>query len=124
MSAVFLNFFWALWYTQNGVPVDPLVTTLKSVAISKEVEIILITFKSVKIENALRLNRYNVEGVLTIKGISKTVKFELITSEKGNNIELKCNFEINRKNYNVGGSSLILSNNVKLNLIILATKMN
>ncbi len=84
----------------------------------------LITFKSVKIENALRLNRYNVEGVLTIKGISKTVKFELITSEKGNNIELKCNFEINRKNYNVGGSSLILSNNVKLNLIILATKMN
>jgi polyisoprenoid-binding protein YceI len=82
----------------------------------------LITFKSTKIEPATRLNRYNVEGNLTIKGISKTIKFELIAIEKENSLDLKCNFEINRRNYKVGGNSLVLSDNVKINLNILAKK--
>lgn len=78
----------------------------------------LITFKSTKIEPATRLNRYNVEGNLTIKGISKTIKFELIAIEKENNLDIKCNFEINRRNFKVGGNSLVLSDNVKMNLNI------
>ncbi len=78
----------------------------------------IITFKSTKIEPATRLNRYNIEGNLSIKGISKTIKFELIAIEKENNLELKCNFEINRRNFKVGGSSLVLSDNVKMNLNI------
>jgi polyisoprenoid-binding protein YceI len=82
----------------------------------------LITFKSTKIEPATRLNRYNVEGNLIIKGISKTIKFELIAIEKENSLDLKCNFEINRRNFKVGGNSLVLSDNVKINLNILAKK--
>ena len=83
----------------------------------------LITFISNKIEAATRLNRYNVEGNLTIKGISKIIKFELIAIEKDSNLELKCNFEINRRNFKVGGSSLVLSDNVKMNLVINALKL-
>lgn len=82
----------------------------------------VITFKSTKIESATRLNRYNVEGILTIKGISKTIKFELIATEKVDNLELKCNFEINRRAFKVGANSLVLSDNVKMNLIISCTK--
>ena len=81
-----------------------------------------ISFKSIKIEKAARLNRYNVEGNLIIKGISKAIKFELITLEKDNNLELKCNFEINRRTFKVGGNSLVLSDNVKMNLNIIANK--
>jgi polyisoprenoid-binding protein YceI len=84
----------------------------------------LITFKSTKIEAATRLNRYNVEGNLNIKGITKSIKFEFIATEKDNNLELKCNFEINRRNFKVGGNSIVLSDNVKMNLNIFAKKQN
>lgn len=83
-----------------------------------------INFESTKIESAIRLNRYNVEGNLTIKGISKPLKFELIAVEKDNNFELKCNFEINRRSFKVGGNSLVLSDNVKMNLNIITVKTN
>ena len=84
----------------------------------------IINFESTKIESASRLNRYNIEGNLTIKGISKPIKFELIAVEKDNNLELKCNFEINRRNFKVGGNSLVLSDNVKMNLNIIASKID
>jgi polyisoprenoid-binding protein YceI len=81
-----------------------------------------INFKSTKIESSKRLNRYNVEGNLTIKGISKLIQFELIATEKDSNLDLKCNFEINRRTYKVGGSSLVLSDNVKMYINIMANK--
>ena len=81
-----------------------------------------ITFKSTKIESSKRLNRYNVEGNFTIKGISKLILFELTTTEKESNLDLKCNFEINRRTFKVGGSSLVLSDNVKIYINITANK--
>ncbi len=81
-----------------------------------------VSFKSTKIESATRINRYLVEGELTIKNIVKQIKFELIALEKDNGIELKCNFEINRRNFKVGGNSLVLSDIVKMNLNIIGTK--
>ena len=82
----------------------------------------LIIFKSSKISPASRLNRYNVEGILTIKGISKPLKLEMIGLEKDEKLELKCNFEINRRTFKVGGNSLVLSDIVKMNLLIIANK--
>jgi polyisoprenoid-binding protein YceI len=81
-----------------------------------------ISFRSSKISATKRLNRYEVEGMITIKGISKPIKFELLASEKNNNLELKCTFEINRRNYKVGGNSLVLSDNVKMNIFIICNK--
>ena len=82
----------------------------------------LIAFITTKIETAARLNRYNVEGKLTIKGISKSIKFELIATEKENILDMKCNFEINRRDFKVGGNSLVLSDKVKMNLSLIANK--
>lgn len=81
-----------------------------------------IAFKSVKIEKSNRLNRYNLEGILTIKGISKTIKLELIATEKDQTLDLKCNFDINRRTFKVGGNSLVLSDNVKMNINIVCNK--
>lgn len=83
-----------------------------------------ITFKSSKITTATRANRYNVEGDISIKGNSKPIKFELIALEKDNKLELKCNFEINRRNFKIGDKSIILSDNVKLDIFIIASKPN
>lgn len=82
----------------------------------------LITFQTTKISPATRLNRYNVEGDLTIKGIKKQIKFELISIEKEDNLDLRCTFEVNRRNFKVGGNSMILSDNVKMNIVIIAKK--
>jgi polyisoprenoid-binding protein YceI len=82
----------------------------------------LITFKSTKIEATKRVNRYLVEGNIIIKGISKLVKFEMIVSEKASNLEIKTSFEMNRRNFKIGGSSMILSDNVKMDLTILFDK--
>ena len=78
-----------------------------------------ISFKSTKIEKASRLNRYNIEGNLTIKGSTKSIKLETIISEKDDISTLKTNFEINRRNFKVGDNSLVLSDKVKLNLNVL-----
>lgn len=78
----------------------------------------LITFKSTKIDANKRVNRYQVEGNFSIKGISKPVKFEMLVSEKESNLEIKTSFEINRRNFKVGGSSMVLSDTVKMDLIL------
>jgi polyisoprenoid-binding protein YceI len=79
----------------------------------------LITFKSTKIEATKRVNRYLVEGNMIIKGITKPIKFEMLVSEKESNIEIKTSFEINRRNFKVGGNSMVLSDTVKMDLAIL-----
>ncbi len=81
-----------------------------------------ITFKSTKIEVAKRINRYDVEGTITIKGISKPIKLEMLLTENGTKLELKCNFEINRRNFKIGDSSMILSDTAKMSLLLIANQ--
>ncbi len=61
-------------------------------------------------------NKYTLTGNLTIKGISKqiTIPIKIETTEKA--YIISSNFEINRKDFNVGGSSLVLSKNVKISV--------
>jgi hypothetical protein len=42
-----------------------------------------------------------------------------LVSEKESNIEIKTSFEINRRNFKVGGNSMVLSDTVKMDLAIL-----
>lgn len=59
-------------------------------------------------------NLYSVEVELTIKNITRTLKIPVrIVKTKGTE-EFYSYFEINRKDFDVGGSSLILSNTVKI----------
>ena len=77
-----------------------------------------LTLESTNIE-ALGENKYNLYGKLTIHGITKPVIFELIKEKlpTGKILYLaKC--EINRLDYNVGESSLMLGNKVSLHIKI------
>lgn len=78
----------------------------------------LITFKSTKLSKKIGLNKYLLSGNLTIKGITKTVELEITLSEKDSKLTLKGTLELNRRNYKVGGNSVVLSDNVKLNFLI------
>jgi polyisoprenoid-binding protein YceI len=67
-------------------------------------------------------NQYWFEGELMIKDLTRQIKF-LFTAETVNSGYLfKANFRINRRDYFVGSNSLVLSNNVDLDLSITTTK--
>jgi polyisoprenoid-binding protein YceI len=62
-------------------------------------------------------DQYFVLGTLSIKGISKVLKTPLTITNK----ELAVEFEINRRDFNVGGNSFILSDMVKVKLVLSPT---
>lgn len=78
----------------------------------------LITFKSTKITKVIGLNKYVIVGNLTIKGITKQIEFDATISNKDSIKILKGAFQINRRTFKVGASSLVLSDAVKLNFNI------
>ena len=80
-----------------------------------------IEFKSSEIEKTLDA-KYIVKGSLTIKGIKKRIETFLIINEKDNKISISANFAINRKNFDVGGSSFVLSRTVNIKMIYVAIK--
>ena len=73
------------------------------------------TLKSNGIER-LEQNRYTVSADLTIKGITKSIKIILNTERLENSYKMTSHFKINRKDFNIGGGSLVLSKTVKINV--------
>ena len=59
-------------------------------------------------------DRYKLKAKLTIKGKSKTVDIPISVLRKDNKAIIEAYFEINRKDYGVGGSSLVMSKTVKI----------
>lgn len=72
-----------------------------------------ILMKSIKIEKD-KQNNYKATFDLTLKGKTKSVSFPFSYSKTTTGYNLKGVFEINRRDYNVGGSSWILSDDVKI----------
>jgi polyisoprenoid-binding protein YceI len=64
--------------------------------------------------NKIADDLYSVEVELTIKNVTKTLKVPFRIVKTKTNEEFYAYFEINRKDFNVGGSSLVLSNTVKI----------
>jgi polyisoprenoid-binding protein YceI len=78
-----------------------------------------IRFESVKVE-AGPSGQYWITGNLTIKKVSKQVKF-LFTAEKSlNGYTFKGSFVINRRDFTVGGSSFSLADTVTVYLLVQA----
>jgi polyisoprenoid-binding protein YceI len=73
------------------------------------------TLKSIAIKHK-RGNNYTGTFVLTIKGKAKQVEIPFTYLDKGNTAEFKGTFKINRLDFGVGGSSMILSDEVTVNL--------
>ncbi|MDE3249825.1 MAG: YceI family protein [Bacteroidota bacterium] len=79
-----------------------------------------ISFKSARISS--KGSGYTVSGTLTIKGISKTVSFPFTAVQTGDELQLAGSFQIDRRDFTVGGNSLVLGDKVTVTLKVLAKK--
>ncbi|TAH09338.1 MAG: polyisoprenoid-binding protein [Sphingobacteriia bacterium] len=78
-----------------------------------------ITLQSSKISGNSN-GTYQLEANLTIKGTTKKISFPFTAIQQGKNIIFKGTFEINRRDYAVGGASFSLSNTVKVKINVSA----
>jgi polyisoprenoid-binding protein YceI len=60
--------------------------------------------------------------ILKIKGIEKKIEIPVLSHEKDKSIVLKAIFRVNRRDFKVGGKSLILDDDVKVKVEIEFTK--
>lgn len=81
-----------------------------------------ITFTSTKIENVSE-NKYNLTGTLTIKSTTKSIVIPLEIMEHGESLIIKSQFQLNRRDYGVGGNLWILSDIVNAQITYSAKKI-
>lgn len=65
---------------------------------------------------------FNVKGKLTIKGVTKDVSFKFTATPQGDSYTFKGDFDVNRRDFGVGGGSITMSDNVKVELAVVAKK--
>ncbi len=61
-------------------------------------------------------NNYTGRFNLTIKGKTKLMEIPFTITEKGNTLAFKSSFKLNRLDYGIGESSMILSDDVTVNI--------
>ncbi len=76
-----------------------------------------INFVSTKIESVSSEN-FTVTGKLTIKKTTKEIKFDFTASKKDKGYLFKGEFPLNRRDYNIGGRSFSLANELKVFLSV------
>ncbi|WP_288955493.1 YceI family protein [uncultured Polaribacter sp.] len=67
-------------------------------------------------------NKIVIKGDLIIKGIQKKIKATINVRRTDNNTVFTTKFKLNRKDFNVGGTSLVLSNTVNVTMIYVANR--
>lgn len=65
---------------------------------------------------------YVFDGVLSIKGINKTISFPFTAAATAEGYLFNGSFKLNRRDFKVGGSSLVLSDNLNVQLKVNARK--
>ncbi|MEO5890239.1 MAG: YceI family protein [Ferruginibacter sp.] len=83
----------------------------------------VISFVSNKITKSAN-GSFLTEGTITIKGVAKTISFPFTATPKGEDYLFEGQVKLNRRDFGVGGSSLVLSDNLSVSLSILAKKSN
>ncbi len=81
-----------------------------------------ISFKSTKVVRSKVAGRFYVYGNLTIKGVTKPVEFGFGATPKEGGIVFDGEFEVNRRDFGVGGSSISLSDKLTVSLSVFAKK--
>jgi len=83
-------------------------------------------FKHIKLESSkiekLSGTGYKLTAKLSIKNTTKLISLPLEIIENNDSLMIKSNFEINRKDYDVGGNTWVLSNIVKIQVVFNAKK--
>ncbi|KGL62462.1 YceI family protein [Polaribacter sp. Hel1_85] len=80
-----------------------------------------IIYKSTEIEKKDG-SKYIIKGFLNIKGIKKRIETPIEIKEKGGKFVFSANFTLNRKDFDVGGSSLVLSKKVNVKMKYVANR--
>ena len=81
-----------------------------------------LNFKSTKITKTNKPEYLYVFGNLTIKGITKEVKFPVTATSKGDDYLFEGEFKINRKDFGVGGNSFSMADELTVELSVMAKK--
>ena len=63
-----------------------------------------------------------MKGKLTIKGITKEISFPFTAAAQNNGYLFSGSFKINRRDFGVGGSSMVLADNLEVSLSVFAKK--
>lgn len=79
----------------------------------------LITFTSDNIRSTGKKNEYEVSGKLTIKKTTKSIIIPFTINETGKDIIFNGSFKMNRRDFEIGGSSTI-SNDLTIEIKVLA----
>jgi len=66
--------------------------------------------------------QYIVTGTLEIKGVVKEISFPFTANPSDNGYVFKGGFRLNRRDFKIGGKSLILSDQLLVNLSVIAQK--
>jgi polyisoprenoid-binding protein YceI len=80
-----------------------------------------IVFESTAIQKTINSN-YLLKGFLTIKGVEKRVATILEVVASKSEVRLLANFSLNRRDFGVGSNSFVLSDEVNIKMIYVATK--
>jgi polyisoprenoid-binding protein YceI len=83
-----------------------------------------LSFVSTKITAGTSSGNYNMVGRITIKGISKEITFPFSAHAQGNGYQFTGNFKLNRRDFGVGSSSMMLSDNLNVVLVVAVEKTN
>lgn len=62
------------------------------------------------------------KAVLTMHGVSNNIQFDFIAKPVTNGYNFKGGFTINRKDYGVGGNSMVMGDNVKVSMDVVGKK--
>lgn len=81
-----------------------------------------ISITSTKITESTNAGRYYFAGNITMKGITKPVQFGFSATPNTSGYFFSGEFEINRRDFEVGGNSMSLSDKLKVTLTIAAKK--
>ena len=83
-----------------------------------------ISFQSEKVEKGILPSTYMVTGKFFLKGKSKMVTIPFSAIAQGSGFLFQGKIGLNRRDFSVGGSSFILSDNLLLTIKLVAVKSN
>lgn len=79
-----------------------------------------IGFKSTKVMQSTKAGRFYMYGNLTIKGVTKPVEFGFGATPKDGGYVFDGSFQINRRDFGVGGSSVSMADKLTVTLTVFA----
>jgi len=81
-----------------------------------------LSFKSTRVTKTNKDGYFYMFGNITIKGVTKEVNFPFTATLKNGGYFFEGSFKLNRRDFNVGGNSIALSDELTVTLSIFANK--